>query len=100
MGVGGNIVNLDGEPVQGLTVVLGGEFEGKTLRSSTTSGSATAYGEGGFELFIDDDPGPSKDTVYVQLRDSSGVALSDQYYFRTYDDCRRNLIRIDFVQSQ
>ena len=100
MGVGGNVVDLDGNAVQGLTVLLGGEYETKAVNKTALSGTNLDYGEGGYEFTIADDPGPSKETLYVQLFTPDGKAVSPQYFFRTYDDCQRNLIRLDFQQSQ
>lgn len=100
MGVGGNIVDLDGNPVQGLTVFLGGAYETKPLNKTTISGTAPVFGEGGYEIQIADDPGPSNETMYVQLFSADGKSVSPQYFFRTYDECERNLIRLDFAQSQ
>jgi hypothetical protein len=100
MGVGGNVVDLDGNPVQGLTVLLGGEYETKAVNKTTLTGTNLDYGEGGYEFTIADDPGPSKETLYVQLFTPDGKTVSPQYFFRTYDDCKQNLIRLDFQQSQ
>jgi len=36
----------------------------------------------------------------VQLFTPDGKTVSPQYFFRTYDDCKQNLIRLDFQQSQ
>lgn len=100
MGVGGNIVDLDGNPVQGLTVLLGGTYETKVIDKTVISGTAPVFGEGGYEMQIADDPGRSNNTMYVQLFTSAGLPVSPQYFFVTYDECERNLIRLDFAQSQ
>ncbi len=100
MGVGGNIVDLDGNPVQGLTVVLGGEYETKPINRSTISGTAPAYGEGGYEFTIADEPNNSKESLFIELFTPGGLSVSAQYFFRTYDDCDMNLIRLNFQQSQ
>jgi hypothetical protein len=100
MGVGGNIVDLDGNPVQGLTVLLGGAYETKPLNKTVLSGTAPVFGEGGYEIQIADDPGRSNNTMYVQLFSPTGLAVSPQYFFSTYDECERNLIQLNFAQSQ
>lgn len=100
MGVGGTVVDLNDLPVTGLRVLLGGAYEGVNLAASSITGSALSYGESGYELFIANDPGVSKKTIFVQLQDASGKNLSDKVYFETYDDCKTNLIRIDFEQTQ
>ena len=100
MGVGGTVIGLDELPVTGLSVVMGGTYEEKKLNATSITGSALDYGESGYELFIANDPGRSKETIFVQLLDAAGKILSDKIYFETYDDCSRNLIRIDFEQIQ
>jgi hypothetical protein len=100
MGVGGNVVDLDGNPVQGLTVVLGGEYENKAINKTTITGTATAYGGGGYEFTIADEPNSSRESMYIQLFSPNGKAISAQYLFRTYDDCAMNLVRMDFQQKQ
>jgi hypothetical protein len=100
MGVGGRVLGADGDGVDGLKVVLGGEYESKAINKSATTGSAEDYGTGGFEIQIADGPNNSKETLYVQLFDKAGNALSDRFYFRTYDDCGRNLIRFTFILEQ
>jgi hypothetical protein len=100
MGVGGNVTDLEDNPVTGLTVLLGGEYEGKAIRMTATTGTASAYGAGGFEITIANDPNPSRETIYLQLFTPGGTAISDRFFFRTYDECDRNLIRMDFTQLQ
>ena len=99
MGVGGNVTDTDGNPVQGITVVLGGEYETKPIHQSAISGTNLDYGEGGWEFTIADEPNPSKETMYIELFAPGGTSVSRQYYFRTYDDCQQNLIRMNFQQK-
>ncbi len=99
MGVGGQVVDAAGNPVNGITVFLGGKYEGKPIQLTTTTTSGTAFGDGGYEIQLADDPNSTKETLYVQLYAADGAPISKQIYFRTYDDCQKNLIRIDFVEG-
>ncbi len=99
MGVGGQVLDSAGNPVNGITVFLGGKYEGKPIQLTTTTVSGTAFGDGGYEIKLADDPNSVKETLYVQLYAADGAPVSRQVYFRTYDDCQKNLIRIDFAQK-
>ncbi|GAB4528868.1 MAG: hypothetical protein Fur0018_15150 [Anaerolineales bacterium] len=99
MGVGGQVLATTGEPVNGLTVFLGGKYEGKTLQLTTTTAAGSPYGDGGFEITIASEPNSTKETLYLQLFGADGVAVSKQYYFRTYDSCTQNLILFKFNQE-
>ena len=99
LGVAGQVFNVDGAPVQGLTILLGGELEGKKMHLRTLSGSATLYGPGGYEIKLRDDPIKSKGTLFVQVFDQYGNKVSPEVYFWTYDECEKNLILINFVQE-
>lgn len=99
MGVGGQVLDDAGNPVDGITVFLGGKYEGKAIQLTTTTVAGTPYGDGGFEITLADDPNSTKETLYLQLFSSNGVAVSKQYYFRTYDSCQKNLILFNFSQE-
>lgn len=99
MGVGGQVTSLNGSPVVGIFVQLGGTLEGKlyeTLLSMT--GTAVEYGRGGYEFQISDKPIASNKTLWIQLLDQSSLPLSDKIYFVTTDDCAKSLTLLNFVQ--
>jgi hypothetical protein len=99
MGVGGQVTSLNGSPVVGIFVQLGGTLEGKlfeTLLSMT--GTAVEYGRGGYEFQIADKPIASNKTLWIQLLDQSSLPLSDKIYFVTTEDCAKALTLINFVQ--
>ena len=98
-GVGGAITDLQGAPVMGLFVQLGGVLKGETFETQTTmSGIAQQYGPSGYEFKIGDAPVSSENTLWVQLIDQAGLPLSNKIYFDTLNDCTRNLIYISFKQ--
>jgi hypothetical protein len=99
LGVAGQVFDANGSPVQGLTIFLGGELNGKTMKLRTLTGSAPLYGPGGYEIKIRKEPIKTKGTLYVQVIDPYGKEVSPEVYFWTYDDCDKNLIIINFVQQ-
>jgi len=99
MGVGGQVTSLNGSPVIGIFVRMGGTLEGKifeTLLSMT--GTAVEYGQGGYEFKVADKPIASNNTLWVQLYDQSDLPLSDKIYLVTSDECAEALTLLNFVQ--
>ena len=97
-GVGGQVLDMSGGPVIGLTVRLVGTLNGQLLDLRTLTGVNQAYGDGGFEFKLADAPVDSIGLVYIQLLDQADLPMSDKIYFDTYNDCNRNLIVINIVQ--
>jgi hypothetical protein len=99
MGVGGQVTNLNGEPLVNLYIQLGGTLEGQLYEIKTTlTGTAQQYGDGGFEFTIADRTIASQGTLWVQIVDQQFLPLSDKLYFDTYSECEKNLIIIFFNQ--
>lgn len=94
LGIAGQVLDKEGEPVTGLPVVLNG---GGLQNIITYSGNAPAYGESGWEQFLDNKVKEGDFTV--QLYSNQGQPISDQIQVRTRADCRANLILIVFVQN-
>ena len=95
--VAGQALDLQGAPVVGITVQLGG-YLNKTLSQLSLTGTALQYGPAGYEFTITDPAAASKQSVWVQLLDQSGVPLSNRIVFDTQEDCSQNLILIYFRQ--
>ena len=101
MGVAGQVIDVNGAPVQGLIVEVGGTLAGKNIGNPTilqATGLAIAYGDAGYEVKLADEPLESTHTLWVQVLDQAGLPLSDKIYFDTYQDCDKNLIIIYFKQ--
>jgi hypothetical protein len=99
-GVAGQATSQNGEAVRGLFVQLGGSMPGEAnLDNSVMTGYAPQYGPSGFEFTLADKPVASDDTLWIQLQDQQNLPLSDRIYFKTYDDCKKNLIIIYFTQA-
>jgi hypothetical protein len=100
MGASGQALDVRSNAVEGLVVQLGGSLEGRLFETQVTLTGLVASGDGRYEFTISDHPISSKQTLWVQLFDQSGlVAMSDKIFFDTYDDCERNLIIINFKQK-
>jgi len=99
LGVAGQANSLNGSPVIGLFIQLGGTLQGQVFETRLSmTGTATEYGRGGYEFVISDKPVVSNQTLWVQLLDQANLPLSDKMYFKTYEDCEKNLILINFTQ--
>lgn len=96
--VAGQAYDLQGAPMQGITMMLGGALDGKTLYQLSLTGTALQYGQAGFEFTVADKPVNSKQSAWVALFDQAMLPLSGKIYFDTYDDCSKNLILVNFRQ--
>lgn len=95
--VAGQAYDLQGAPVVGITVQLGG-YLNRTLSQFSLTGTALQFGPAGYEFVISDTVQASSDAVWVQLLDQAGVPLSNRTYFETFEDCERNIILVNFRQ--
>ena len=99
MGAVGQVFDLRGAPVPGQFVYLGGTLAGKFISEQPTiTGLLLQYGRGYYEFKLADQPVVSKGTVWLQIRDQAGLAMSDKYYFDTYDSCEKNMVVVNFQQ--
>jgi hypothetical protein len=96
MGVGGTVMNASNKPLQFQTIQVGGTLSGNAVTGQVLSGNNPAYGTSGFELKLADSAIDSTQTVWVQLFDNNGKALTDKTYFDTHNDCQKNLVMIVF----
>lgn len=96
--IAGQVWNLQDEPVTGYTLHLYGELGGYTIDAYKFTGSALAYGESGYEFLIEDLVITSRDKIYLQLADLDGNPISNPIPLRTFEDCQKNLILVNFKQ--
>jgi hypothetical protein len=96
--IAGQVWDLKGESVIGLTLHLYGELAGNSIDKYMITGSATTYGESGYEFALDGMVVDSTYSLYIQLVDTNGLALSHPYAIQTYEDCQQNLILVNFKQ--
>lgn len=103
LGVAGQVIDVNGAPVLGLIIEVGGLLDGKRIGNPTllqATGLATAYGDAGYEVKLADEPIESNGTLWIQVLDQAGLPLSDKIEFDTYEDCERNLVVIYFKQIE
>jgi hypothetical protein len=99
LGVGGALLDSEGDPVLGVLIEAGGSLGGNGISRLTLSGTAKNYGEAGYELVLADSPLPSSGDVWIQLLDQANLPLTEKVYLQTFSGCDSNLIRINFIQS-
>lgn len=97
-GVAGQATGINGAPMVGLFVQLGGTLQGQPWERLSMTGTATQYGSGGYEFTLGDQPLASNDTLWVQLLDQGMLPLSEKISFNTFEDCEKNLVLINFRQ--
>ncbi len=100
-GVAGQALDSKNNPLIGLIVRVGGSLPGKSIYPELTSltGIAPVYGPSGFEFVLGVPPVDSKQSLWIQLYDQGGAALSDKVYLQTYNDCKKNLILVRFKKK-
>jgi hypothetical protein len=96
MGIGGTVMDVNNKPLQFQTIQLGGSLGGKAVTGQVLSGNNPVYGTSGFEIKLADSAIDSQQTLWVQLFDNNGKALTDKIYFDTFNDCQKNLVMIVF----
>jgi hypothetical protein len=97
IGVAGQAFDTQGNPVTGLAVSIKGTLGSNNIDMVTITGSANAYGPGGYEIVLGTQPVASSGKLTIQLLDPSAKALSDKITFDTTADCAENLILMNFV---
>lgn len=97
-GVGGQVFNLERNPVIGLIVKVEGTLEGNPVLYYALTGSSIKFGSGGFDIQLAEQPVASQGTLKIQLLDTAGIPISASIPLNTYDSCDRNLILINLVE--
>ena len=99
LGVGGQVFNVQNEPVPSLVMLVEGEFDSEEVRFLSLTGVAPIYGPGGYEIVLADQPVVSTGTLRIQVFDLAGTPLSESIAFNTFANCEMNLIIINFVDE-
>ena len=96
--IAGQVWDLQDAPVRGLTLHLFGELDGYEIDRFALTGSATNYGESGYEFTLENMLVDSQETLFIQLVDANGIPFSQPYELETFKDCQKNLILVNFKQ--
>jgi hypothetical protein len=97
-GIAGQVFDLQGRSIPGITVQVSGPMYGKDIQFLSITGSATWYGAGGYEIFLTDKPVDTQGEYQVRLVDQTGRGLSPRFSFNTSSDCAKNLVIVNFKQ--
>jgi hypothetical protein len=100
LGVAGQAVDRNNNPIVGLTVYLRGTLNGVPIERIGLTGTAPNYGASGFEFVLGDRPVVSNNAIWIRLEDQSGVPLTDNIYINTYGDCTKNLVLVRFRRTR
>lgn len=94
-GLGGQVFNTEGTPLNGYKVhVFGTNFD-----RTVDSGSNSLYGPGGWEIPVDNKI--NAQTYYVELLSPSGVTVVSARIQVTFpSDCARNVGLVNFIQTR
>ncbi len=93
-GLGGQVFNTEGTPLNGLKIhVFGSNFD-----RTVDSGSNSLYGPGGWEVPVDNKI--SAQTYYVELLSPGGTAVSARIQVTFPSDCARNVALVNFIQTR
>lgn len=99
MGVGGQVVDLQGRPVTGISVQLGGAVDDQPFEQTSLTGTALKYGEAGYEFTLANNQSfASTGALWIRLVDQQRLPLSPKVHFDTSDECSRGLVIINFKQ--
>jgi hypothetical protein len=97
-GVAGQVLDLQGRHLVNIGIQLKGTYNGKTISTQSISGTHTEYGDSGYEFPLGTSLIASSGLLSIQLVDQSGLPLSEQVIFDTYDTCDKNLVLVNFRQ--
>jgi hypothetical protein len=100
LGVAGKVLGTDAKPLQFQEIQLGGTLDSKTVSLFTLSGTASGYGQSGFELVLSDHPIASTQTLWIQLLDNTAKPLTNRIFFDTYSGCTQNLVMVVFTKTR
>jgi hypothetical protein len=95
-GIAGQVFGVDGTPINGYTIVITGSINGTSVSLSGVTGSAQAYGKGGYEIQLNGAPFASTGKLTVNLFDTDLKQVAEPTPLTTYQDCQSNLVILNF----
>jgi hypothetical protein len=94
LGIAGEVVDQEGEPVMGIAVVLNG---GGLTNIVATSGDRPDYAPSGWEHFLDSQVKEGNFTIQLyKVANNQSYVVSELVEVRTRRDCRANLAYLVF----
>ena len=98
-GVGGQVFNHPGKPVSGLYAQVRGVVDGKLFLRISIIGAAEEFGPGGYRVTLANRLSATKGNLSIQLYDTNGQPRSPRVPFDTYNSCKKNLVKVNFVAA-
>lgn len=96
--IGGTVVDLDGQPLNGYRV----QVVGDNFNQTVVTGATVTFGQGGYEVVLGNTPRRAE--YAVQLLTPEGIPLSQVYYVETSSVCTadegENVAVVNFVQNR
>ncbi len=99
LGIAGQIFDAEGKTIKNLVVNVKGNL-GQTMFDEiglTGIPEADIYGPGGYEIKIADKTVDSENALEIQVFDIQGNSLANAVPLKTYSDCEKNLIIVNFI---
>ena len=97
LGVAGTVYDADGNP--GIDLIAHVEGPNEFMMDSIT-GSKMEYGEAGYEITLGDSSFDSVGEYSIQLLNILGKPVSEEIAVGTFAGCDRNLILVNFVETE
>ncbi len=98
MGMAGQVFDLDGNPLAGIVVEVGGTLDGQPVQQIALTGSSAIIGPGGYVIELSNRPVQSDGTIWFQLLDQDGTPKSARILLTTSGQCEENLTLINLVE--
>jgi hypothetical protein len=99
LGIAGQVFDLNGNPLAGVVIEVGGSLNGQPVQQLALTGSSPAVGPGGYVIVLADHPVQSDGTVWFQLLDQGGSPKTGRILLTTSDRCEENLTLINLIEA-
>jgi hypothetical protein len=102
LGIAGQVFDPDGLPVLNLIVSVKGKLGIADIDVFSMTGLAEgdAYGPGGYEIQLSNQPYQTNGSLNIQVFDLNANPLTVPLIFNTSADCEKNLVIINFTSNQ
>lgn len=97
LGVAGQVFDAVDDEILDFTLLVGDAENPDDEPMIGITGTALAYGRGGYEIQLGEVDLDSNNRFWIQVYSPDGIPLTEQVYFTTYEDCDRNLVLVNFM---
>lgn len=101
LGVAGQVFDANRKTINNLVVNVKGSLGQATIDEIGLTGipEANVYGSGGYEIKIAGKAVESENSLEIQVFDIQGNSMSNPMPFKTYSDCEKNLVIVNFIMK-